>query len=197
MWHTTFQSTSLSRGKTFYNYIVTFSDDFQSTSLSRGKTADCLNMPALQELSIHFPLTREDNRRPSQHGLTRSFNPLPSHEGRHFQNTQYRLRHTFNPLPSHEGRHTNGQTTTYTVTFQSTSLSRGKTDSRLAFPTSCAFQSTSLSRGKTLPDAGLERYFFLSIHFPLTREDNIFRYALQDGHLSIHFPLTREDSPYW
>ena len=56
------------------------------------------------------------------------------------------------------------------------------------------FQSTSLSRGKTLPNAGLERYFFLSIHFPLTREDVIS--ASVTGYskrLSIHFPLTRED----
>ena len=166
-------------GRPFWETRSQRSTIFQSTSLSRGKTLCRLRIPDIGTLSIHFPLTREDSililfilhfwlsihfplTREDPYGTQKgfertSFNPLPSHEGRHFQNTQYRLRHTFNPLPSHEGRHTNGQTTTYTVTFQSTSLSRGKTDSRLAFPTSCAFQSTSLSRGKTCGAVGRRR----------------------------------------
>ena len=36
-----------------------------------------------------------------------------------------------------------------------------------------AFQSTSLSRGKTSAAIANYAYFPLSIHFPLTREDNI------------------------
>ena len=106
-------------------------------------------MPALQELSIHFPLTREDNRRPSQHGLTRSFNPLPSHEGR---------------------RRRKGEKIMLEI-FQSTSLSRGKTGASNASVTYDVFQSTSLSRGKTILGDKIPTQYDLSIHFPLTRED--------------------------
>ena len=43
----------------FEDYYLTFSD-FQSTSLSRGKTRMCNAYLEHQDLSIHFPLTRED-----------------------------------------------------------------------------------------------------------------------------------------
>ena len=79
------------------------------------------------DLSIHFPLTREDGDVQLEKHTPFSFNPLPSHEGRHnylrlavtetvFQstslsrgktfNTLFIMRppFTFNPLPSHEGR---------------------------------------------------------------------------------------------
>ena len=101
-------------------------------------------------LSIHFPLTREDSIRPGSCFRIRSFNPLPSHEGRRGRRKSRKFtRKSFNPLPSHEGRRHSPLRERHGETFQSTSLSRGKTAfliiRRIAF--------------------------FLSIHFPLTRED--------------------------
>ena len=55
---------------------------FQSTSLSRGKTLLSRRRGRTHVLSIHFPLTREDGSRAFRQPLTRTFNPLPSHEGR-------------------------------------------------------------------------------------------------------------------
>ena len=55
-------------------------------------------------LSIHFPLTREDSFAEPAALYTRSFNPLPSHEGRHHQTVSGQPIGPFNPLPSHEGR---------------------------------------------------------------------------------------------
>ena len=79
---------------------------FQSTSLSRGKTSACnLIFVASSEISIHFPLTREDWKRMGN-----------------FQYFRY-----FNPLPSHEGRRDSQRMLYFFITFQSTSLSRGKT----------------------------------------------------------------------
>ena len=57
---------------------------FQSTSLSRGKTGYSGSPDEQCHLSIHFPLTREDATStifPQSH---LPFNPLPSHEGRLF-----------------------------------------------------------------------------------------------------------------
>ena len=55
---------------------------FQSTSLSRGKTELAGLDGQREDLSIHFPLTREDLFGASRRIGTISFNPLPSHEGR-------------------------------------------------------------------------------------------------------------------
>ena len=79
---------------------------------------------------------------------------------------------TFNPLPSHEGR----------------------PEAIFRNMLSEIFQSTSLSRGKTQPRIGTQCTLILSIHFPLTREDNSVEGDRRTGILSIHFPLTREDS---
>ena len=100
---------------------------FQSTSLSRGKTSSVSGSG----------------------GNVRSFNPLPSHEGR-----------------------------------RSFTLCRGNVST---------FQSTSLSRGKTKEQGADTVHPFLSIHFPLTREDAFYALRLIQTYLSIHFPLTRED----
>ena len=78
---------------------------FQSTSLSRGKTQFFSGGRGVCDLSIHFPLTREDKAGNMWEIYNGSFNPLPSHEGRHSTN---RFFHSF-------------------AVFQSTSLSRGKT----------------------------------------------------------------------
>ncbi len=60
-----------------------------------------------------------------------------------------------------------------TRTFQSTSLSRGKTDMDLKSTSELQdFQSTSLSRGKTRVSGVFSLSSVLSIHFPLTREDD-------------------------
>ena len=100
-------------------------------------------------LSIHFPLTREDWSGIGYSGIGRSFNPLPSHEGR-------------------------------LVTLQ-----RGEPPK--------TFQSTSLSRGKTRTFQFHSIHTQLSIHFPLTREDRLVLRVFCFSCLSIHFPLTRED----
>ncbi len=55
-----FQSTSLSRGKTIFLPQSVFHRSFQSTSLSRGKTFAHHSSSFSKSLSIHFPLTRED-----------------------------------------------------------------------------------------------------------------------------------------
>ena len=81
----------------------------------------------------------------------KAFNPLPSHEGRLFDETsKLRFYNPFNPLPSHEGRQMPEMRAVYDIRFQSTSLSRGKTASDGSeIYEDKIFQSTSLSRGKT------------------------------------------------
>ena len=99
-----FQSTSLSRGKTeatpvhrtvkllsihfpltredlevlYPNMIIFLSIHFPLTR------EDEIGIPTTntQKLSIHFPLTREDPEGCNRRHLHISFNPLPSHEGR-------------------------------------------------------------------------------------------------------------------
>ena len=123
-----FQSTSLSRGKTDVTNEPDSNDYFQSTSLSRGKTASGTGGIRGRNLSIHFPLTRED---------TGSILSL-------------RIVFPFNPLPSHEGRPVTPAAPMSSATFQSTSLSRGKTGNCQGNRSNDCFQSTSLSRGKTV-----------------------------------------------
>ena len=146
-------------------------------------------------LSIHFPLTREDIFRNRKYKHLKTFNPLPSHEGRriatnfpnlfpdlsiHFPLTREDAElqdkaeyvEAFNPLPSHEGRLRHD----------------------ISVICSCVFQSTSLSRGKTRHGNRGDERTDLSIHFPLTREDDECTVAAQNRNLSIHFPLTREDT---
>ena len=146
---------------------------FQSTSLSRGKTHLIRNWGARCRLSIHFPLTREDRqRRACEHSddlsihfpLTRedpypgrrkdmvlSFNPLPSHEGRHKRRRPDLNRIPFNPLPSHEGRPLQTlQHRSSGSTFNPLPSHEGRPLIRDACLNAVSFQSTSLSRGKTL-----------------------------------------------
>ena len=98
------QSTSLSRGKTVCQCLVSSRLIFQSTSLSRGKTPITFRLLELIRLSIHFPLTREDKAAKICLRLLRTFNPLPSHEGRPMKQKMEARVASFNPLPSHEGR---------------------------------------------------------------------------------------------
>ena len=79
----------------------------------------------------------------------KTFNPLPSHEGRHDSHDPAEAEESFNPLPSHEGRRKPVTVRDVDEDFQSTSLSRGKTDRVYE----------------------IYRFCGLSIHFPLTRED--------------------------
>ena len=77
---------------------------FQSTSLSRGKTMQSKWKPSIIVLSIHFPLTREDQNHQGEPDGRDPFNPLPSHEGRRGVKFLSNFSVSFNPLPSHEGR---------------------------------------------------------------------------------------------
>ena len=122
---------------------------FQSTSLSRGKTMQSKWKPSIIVLSIHFPLTREDQNHQGEPDGRDPFNPLPSHEGRRGVKFLSNFSVSFNPLPSHEGR---------PLYFFSGDVNMD-------------FQSTSLSRGKTLRGQSIRVGNYLSIHFPLTRED--------------------------
>ena len=123
----TFQSTSLSRGKTAEAALDTYIRTFQSTSLSRGKTPQVayavyvivlsIHFPLTREdiplrvvrndfvLSIHFPLTREDYW--EAHCMIRKiiFQSTSLSRGKTRLREKYlKLFETFNPLPSHEGR---------------------------------------------------------------------------------------------
>ena len=128
-----------------------FRNPFQSTSLSRGKTLEHIQRPFAGVLSIHFPLTREDEIHRKPHVSRRTFNPLPSHEGRlavrwHISRTRKLSIHF--PLTREDLK---ALTNATERAFQSTSLSRGKTISLNSLArASRSFQSTSLSRGKTL-----------------------------------------------
>ena len=77
-----FQSTSLSRGKTIiytiYTYSLCLSIHFP---LTREDFSECGRYQRT-DLSIHFPLTREDKEKRIGNDNCKSFNPLPSHEGR-------------------------------------------------------------------------------------------------------------------
>ena len=106
---------------------------------------------------------------------------------------RYPISKPFNPLPSHEGRLRHDIPVICSCVFQSTSLSRGKTKKRAKSREDSDFQSTSLSRGKTC------RFlkWFLTLIFQstsLSRGKTFWiNYNHRDIFLSIHFPLTRED----
>ena len=82
--------------------------------------------------------------------------------------------------------------------FQSTSLSRGKTGQNDSCPTAHTFQSTSLSRGKTRCCDWFCLFLFSFNPLPSHegRQSKI-EIAAESGFLSIHFPLTREDGSSW
>ena len=167
---------------------------FQSTSLSRGKTRAGRRSALLRYLSIHFPLTREDESSIKLAHFVRAFNPLPSHEGRLesaarmyltgvFQSTslsrgktlrKYRpdiTTSSFNPLPSHEGRQSFRNGNSRIAPFNPLPSHEGRQTIVCIHCVSPFFQSTSLSRGKTVFNASSQCSLRLSIHFPLTRED--------------------------
>ena len=188
-----FQSTSLSRGKTWNQHKLSDTFLFQSTSLSRGKTPFIDTVAFYANLSIHFPLTREDSVAEKGSDENDSFNPLPSHEGRLPVSTPPQWSEPFNPLPSHEGRRGDRRKQCYIDNFQSTSLSRGKTWNtsamRLTKNLSIHFPLTREDKEGSEKNMGDN----LSIHFPLTREDPCTFSFCHRLYLSIHFPLTRED----
>ncbi len=146
---------------------------FQSTSLSRGKTfrQNILFPPRL--LSIHFPLTREDCGELKTKNMIESFNPLPSHEGRRYFHLLSTSCHTpFNPLPSHEGRRFRSfrqrSVKALSIHFP---LTREDFQHLRIFD----FRKLSIHFPLTREDEDILRSrtsFKLSIHFPLTREDN-------------------------
>ena len=144
---------------------------FQSTSLSRGKTPPARCPVRWIELSIHFPLTRED------------FTPFGSQVmSRFFQSTSLSRGKTGLKIEIDSSD-----------AFQSTSLSRGKTDLKCMKSLREAFQSTSLSRGKTAPGRFPDvRQIFQSTSLSRGKTPILIPVIFVPG-LSIHFPLTRED----
>ena len=167
-----FQSTSLSRGKTTGRSGRIGRITFQSTSLSRGKTLLQSLLPCTQDLSIHFPLTREDHGnggKESENDLSIHF-PLtredcdiffpfnPFYLSIHFPLTREDyIRRLWRLIP--------GLSIHFPLTREDPALSHAACHIGI-------FQSTSLSRGKTLQPFQCGSFTCLSIHFPLTREDN-------------------------
>ena len=145
------------------------------------------------QLSIQFPLTREDKCGKVDCPEHISFNPLPSHEGRLCSPDQPHRRRSFNPLPSHEGRLPTAEYAEIQKPFNPLPSHEGRLHDCSKYCTSFTFQSTSLSRGKTSGSNSVSQRFYLSIHFPLTREDMTAIWNCGTNVLSIHFPLTRED----
>ncbi len=169
-----FQSTSLSRGKTRTLASSNEVAVFQSTSLSRGKTIHATTSLYSGNLSIHFPLTREDYQ-----GLSFPRWPLrlsihfPLTREDHKTSNELTAQWTFNPLPSHEGRQ-DGTAYIYICLNLSIHFPLTREDFALVVATHLIisfnplpshegrpapgqfpdvrqiFQSTSLSRGKTV-----------------------------------------------
>ena len=59
----TFNPLPSHEGRPREPYTARISRSFQSTSLSRGKTSPCVIFICGKGLSIHFPLTREDQKK--------------------------------------------------------------------------------------------------------------------------------------
>ena len=108
-------------------------------------------MCAIWIISIHVPLTRDDNSSLVMLPPPQNFNPRPSYEGR-----PLRLPNTL-PL----------------LEFQSTSLLRGTTCPYNSDLTAQLFQSTSLLRGTTIEAFRFYSNIKISIHVPLTRDDKV------------------------
>ena len=145
---------------------------FQSTSLSRGKTRRVRWFYSCLYLSIHFPLTRED---PCTDPERRRLYP--------FQSTSLSRGKTFHSNYNGSDSH-----------FQSTSLSRGKTRGRRKnYRLQQSFNPLPSHEGRPYTPGTCRVKPRLSIHFPLTREDNQKVIIFSGFILSIHFPLTRED----
>ena len=146
---------------------------FQSTSLSRGKTFMIDNCHISSGLSIHFPLTREDSSAVPGASSGKSFQSTSLSRGktcgeripcliRSFQSTSLSRGKTnlLGPIFNHSSLSIHfpltrediiaSFNTTASLVFQSTSLSRGKTIVSDSHPSLSIFQSTSLSRGKTM-----------------------------------------------
>ena len=151
---------------------MTFLSPFNPLPSHEGRLPHILIHRSLSHLSIHFPLTREDNF-PGRR--VPCYWPLSIH------------------FPLTREDNTCTETGMHGKIFQSTSLSRGKTAGEYKKAYIEIFQSTSLSRGKTAGTVESTSRIYLSIHFPLTREDSGPVVRLKRIPLSIHFPLTRED----
>ena len=145
---------------------------FQSTPLMRGETVPGAPAGGALDISIHSPHARGDTRYRKWSVCFPHFNPLPSCEGRLFQDFRIFFHNNFNPLPSCEGRryfdvgapfhdlisihspHARGDRSlglilTNSRKFQSTPLMRGETPTCRPSGTRTTFQSTPLMRGET------------------------------------------------
>ena len=149
-----------------------FEMSFQSTSLSRGKTVNEPREDSYRHLSIHFPLTREDPGRRCFTGWNISFNPLPSHEGRPNARCVGLKNGTFQSTSLSRGKTRLHQhqyiCESLSIHFPLTRedfLRRPDTpvcDLSIHFP---------LTREDGTVNVRLRAVVHLSIHFPLTRED--------------------------
>ena len=163
------------------NGHTTTIEALQSTSLLRGKTRpealgqdagrfnplpSCEGRPYFpftvfnENASIHFPLAREDAMSPPQIPLAARFNPLPSCEGRLARLIPPSKVRCFNPLPSCEGRRS-----------QTTSL----------LMTAC-FNPLPSCEGRRGKNSNAYHQCSASIHFPLAREDQMYRRYMELNH---------------
>jgi len=87
-------------GKKLEPYTI----EFQSTSLVRGTTVTNSLVSFQTVISIHVPRTRDDNIGVKKLLPYAYFNPRPSYEGRRSILSLTRSTQHFNPRPSYEGR---------------------------------------------------------------------------------------------
>ena len=145
-----FQSTSLSRGKTyFFSPFSSSAETFNPLPSHEGRPSEGDSPYYISNLSIHFPLTREDFSLLRCRNMPVSFNPLPSHEGRLPEDLA-------EPRPP-------GLSIHFPLTRED------RVERILLFPhdLSIHFPLTREDR-RTWPNHVPQ---VLSIHFPLTRED--------------------------
>ena len=146
-------------------------------------------------ISIHFLYTEEDQVKHEQKEfITISIHFLYTEEDVAIRGRIVRQRN-FNPLPLYRGRLSPAQSTQVIGIFQSTSSIQRKTETRKGTPSRKAFQSTSSIQRKTEIFVFLQVYFFISIHFLYTEEDQGNYIPIESHRYFNPLPLYRGRQP--
>ena len=169
--------------------------NFNPLPLYRGRPEAEAGNQGLIGISIHFLYTEEDLLTLLWFYWQRYFNPLPLYRGRQYQSIQNERPHHFNPLPLYRGRLSPAQSTQVIGIFQSTSSIQRKTETRKGTPSRKAFQSTSSIQRKTEIFVFLQVYFFISIHFLYTEEDQGNDIPIESHRYFNPLPLYRGRQP--
>ena len=139
------------------------------------------------------PLTRGETFNPASISTSgTNFNPLPSHEGRHFMRRKKRRERDFNPLPSHEGRRADGRHAALPRYFNPLPSHEGRRSLYcLRVIGGISIHSPHTRGDKHRPEAGSA--LTISIHSPHTRGDHGAPERGAQKRISIHSPHTRGD----